>query len=59
MTSLTSGIEKTKQMNKLNRNRFIDPKNKQAVARGEKSGEREISEGDQEVQTSSCRINVQ
>ena len=51
MTSLTSGIKKNKtnEQTTLNRNRFIDPKNKQAVARGEK--------GDQEVQTSSCRIN--
>ena len=48
---------KTNEQTKLNRNRFIDPKNKKAVARRGKSGEGEISEGDQEVQTSSCRIN--
>ena len=57
MISVISRIEKTKQMNKTKQKRFIDSKNKQAAARGEKGVGRKGSEGDQEAQTSSCRIN--
>ena len=48
---------KTKQMNKQSRNRVIDTETKQVVAREEESGRREeIGEGDERVQTYSCKI---
>jgi len=44
-------------MNKQNRNRVIDTETKQVVAREEESGRREeIGEGDERVQTYSCKI---
>ena len=48
---------KTKQINKQNRNRVIDTETKQVVAREEESGRRkERDEGDERVQTFSCKI---
>ena len=44
-------------MNKQNRNRVIDTETKQVVAREEESGRRkERDEGDERVQTFSCKI---
>ena len=60
--SLVCGIYKTKWMNITKQKqsyRYRGTENKEVVARGEGVGKRnEIGEGDEEVQTCSCKINV-